>query len=398
MLAGRRILLGLSGGIASYKSCYLARALTERGALVTTVMTRGAAEFVGPATFEALTHQPVLRSVWEPGHALDHVRLAQESDLIVVAPATAHVIARAAQGLADDLLTTILVAATVPILMAPAMNDAMFAHPATQANLATLESRGVRFVGPDAGALAEGPSNLPGRMSEPDVILAHVLRLLAGSGPLSGRRVVVTAGPTREAIDPIRFLSNRSSGRMGHRLAEVAWERGADVTLITGPTALPAPVGARVVRIETTRELEDAVRRELPQADVLIMAAAPSDYRPSSASETKRPRSTGDWSLLLEPTADILSATRAVRKAGSIIVGFALETGEALAKGRTKLEQKGLDLIVINDALEPGAGFEVDTNRVTIVSKTQDEWDLPLQSKRDVAVGILERVERYLVP
>ncbi|HSM17274.1 MAG TPA: bifunctional phosphopantothenoylcysteine decarboxylase/phosphopantothenate--cysteine ligase CoaBC [Gemmatimonadales bacterium] len=398
MLAGRRVLLGLSGGIASYKSCYLARALTERGALVTTVMTRGAAEFVGPATFEALTHQPVLRSVWEPGHALDHVRLAQESDLIVVAPATAHVIARAAQGLADDLLTTILVAATVPILMAPAMNDAMFAHPATQANLATLESRGVRFVGPDAGALAEGPSSLPGRMSEPDVILAHVLRLLAGSGPLSGRRVVVTAGPTREAIDPIRFLSNRSSGRMGHRLAEVAWERGADVTLITGPTALPAPVGARVVRIETTRELEDAVRRELPQADVLIMAAAPSDYRPSSASETKRPRSTGDWSLPLEPTADILSATRAVRKAGSIIVGFALETGDALAKGRTKLEQKGLDLIVINDALEPGAGFDVDTNRVTIVSKTQDEWDLPLQSKRDVAVGILERVERYLVP
>jgi phosphopantothenoylcysteine decarboxylase/phosphopantothenate--cysteine ligase len=398
VLAGRRVLLGLSGGIASYKSCYLARALTERGALVTTVMTRGAAEFVGPATFEALTHQPVLRSVWEPGHALDHVRLAQESDLIVVAPATAHVIARAAQGLADDLLTTILVAATVPILMAPAMNDAMFAHPATQANLATLESRGVRFVGPDAGALAEGPSSLPGRMSEPEVILAHVLRLVAGSGPLSGRRVLVTAGPTREAIDPIRFVSNRSSGRMGHRLAEVAWERGADVTLITGPTALPAPVGARVVRIETTDELEEAVRRELPQADVLIMAAAPSDYRPTSASDTKRPRSTGDWSLQLEPTADILGATRAVRKTGSIIVGFALETGDAVAKGRTKLEQKGLDLIVINDALEPGAGFDVDTNRVTIVSKTHDEWDLPLQSKRDVAVGILQRVERYLVP
>ena len=397
MLEGRRVLLGLSGGIASYKSCFLARALTERGALVTTVMTRGAAEFVGPATFEALTHQPVLRSVWEPGHALDHVRLAQQSDLIVVAPATAHVIARAAHGLADDLLTTILVAATVPILMAPAMNDAMFAHPATQANLATLESRGVLFVGPDVGALAEGPSSQPGRMSEPDVILAHVLRVMARSGPLSGRRVLVTAGPTREAIDPIRFLSNRSSGRMGHRLAEVAWERGADVTLITGPTSLPAPVGARVVRIETTSELEDAVRRELPQADVLIMAAAPSDYRPSSASDTKRPRSTGEWSLVLEPTADILGATRAARKAGSIIVGFALETGNALAKGRTKLEQKGLDLIVINDALEPGAGFDVDTNRVTIVSRTGDERALPLQSKRDVALGILEQVERYLV-
>jgi phosphopantothenoylcysteine decarboxylase/phosphopantothenate--cysteine ligase len=235
-------------------------------------------------------------------------------------------------------------------------------------------------------------------MSEPDVILAHVLRVLARSGPLSGRHVLVTAGPTREAIDPIRFLSNRSSGRMGHRLAEVAWERGADVTLITGPTQLPAPVGARVVRIETTGELEDAVRRELPQADVLIMAAAPSDYRPSSASDTKRPRSTGEWSLLLEPTTDILGATRAARKAGSIIVGFALETGNALAKGRTKLQQKGLDLIVINDALEPGAGFDVDTNRVTIVSRAGDEWDLPLQSKRDVALGILERVERSLVP
>jgi len=397
VLEGRRVLLGLSGGIASYKSCYLARAMTERGALVTTIMTRGASEFVGPATFEALTHQPVLRSVWEPGHALDHVRLAQESDLIVIAPATAHVIARAAQGLADDLLTTILVAATAPILMAPAMNDAMFAHPATQANLAILRSRGVMFVGPETGALAEGPSSLPGRMSEPEVILAHILRSLAPDGPLSGRRVLITAGPTREAIDPIRFVSNRSSGRMGHHLAEAAWQRGADVTLITGPTALPAPVGSRVVRIETTGELEDAVRRELPQADVLIMAAAPSDYRPTSASDTKRPRSTGDWSLELEPTADILSATRAARKKGSIVVGFALETGDALAKGRTKLEQKGLDLIVINDALEPGAGFDVDTNRVTIVSKTGEEWDLPLQSKREVAAGILQRVERFLV-
>jgi phosphopantothenoylcysteine decarboxylase/phosphopantothenate--cysteine ligase len=371
VLEGRRVLLGVSGGIASYKSCYLARALAERGAQVTTVMTRGAAEFIGPATFEALTHQPVLRSIWEPGHALDHVRLAQESELIIVAPATAHVIARAAQGLADDLLTTILVAATVPVLLAPAMNAAMFAHPATEANLATLRSRGVFMVGPDIGSLAEGPSEQPGRMSEPDVILAHATRLLAGQGPLAGARVVITSGPTREAIDPIRFLSNRSSGRMGHRLAEVAWERGA--------------------------ELEEVVRRELPDADVLIMAAAPADYRPTHPQAEKRARGTGEWSLALEPTSDILSTTRFARKEGSVVVGFALETGDAVAKGKAKLERKGLDFIVINDALEEGAGFDVDTNRVTILAKNGERWNLPLQSKRAVAAAILDRVERQRV-
>ena len=397
MLEGHRVLLGVSGGIASYKSCYLARALAERGALVTTVLTRGAAEFVGSATFEALTHQPVLRSIWEPGHALDHVRLAQESELIVVAPATAHLIARAAQGLADDLLTTILLAATVPVLLAPAMNDAMFAHPATQANLAALRSRGISLVGPDLGSLAEGPSEQPGRMSEPDVILAHITRLLAGRGPLASARVVITSGPTREAIDPIRFLSNRSSGKMGHRLAEVAWERGAEVTLVSGPSALPPPVGVRVERVETTQELEEVVRRELPDADVLIMAAAPADYRPADSQVEKRPKGAGEWSLALEPTSDILSSTRSARKEGSVIVGFALETGDAVTKGQAKLEQKGLDFIVINDALEPGAGFDEDTNRVTILAKNGERWDLPLQSKREVAAAILDRVERYHV-
>lgn len=394
MLEGRRVLLGVSGGIASYKSCYLARALAECGALVTTVMTRGAAEFIGPATFEALTHQPVLRSIWEPGHALDHVRLAQESELIIVAPATAHVIARAAQGLADDLLTTILVAATVPVLLAPAMNDAMFAHPATEANLATLRSRGIFLVGPEIGSLAEGPSERPGRMSEPEVILAHATRLLAGQGPLAGARVVVTSGPTREALDPIRFLSNRSSGKMGHRLAEVAWERGADVTLVSGPSALSPPVGVRLVSVETTRELEAVVKQELPDADVLIMAAAPADYRPADSLAEKRTRGAGEWSLALEPTSDILSATRSARKKGSVIVGFALETGDAVSKAQAKLERKGLDFIVVNDALERGAGFDVDTNRVTILAKSGERWDLPLQSKRDVAAAILDRVER----
>jgi len=281
--------------------------------------------------------------------------------------------------------------------MAPAMNDAMFAHPATQANLAALRARGVTFVGPEVGPLAEGPSSLPGRMSEPEVILAHVVRGLTGTGPLTRRRVLVTAGPTREAIDPIRFMSNRSSGRMGYRLAEVAWERGAEVTLVAGPSALPDPPGVRVVRVETTSDLEAAVARELPGADVLIMAAAPADYRPSVGSDTKRPRGAGEWSLLLEPTPDVLNATRGARKDGCIVVGFALETGQAVPKGRAKLEHKALDLIVINDALEPGAGFDVDTNRVTIVSKSGETWDLPLQSKRDVAAAILDRVERYRV-
>jgi phosphopantothenoylcysteine decarboxylase/phosphopantothenate--cysteine ligase len=359
-------------------------------------MTRGACEFVGPSTFEALTHQPVLRSIWEPGHALDHVRLAQESELIVVAPATAHVIARAAQGLADDLLTTILVAATVPVLLAPAMNDAMFAHPATQANLETLQARGISTVGPDVGPLAEGPSAEPGRMSEPDVILAHATRLLARPGPITGARIVITAGPTREAIDPIRFLSNRSSGKMGHRLAEVAWERGAEVTLVTGPSALPPPVGVRLERVETTQELEEAVRRELPDADVLIMAAAPADYRPAQTEAEKRAREAGRWVLALEPTADILTTTRSARKEGCVIVGFALETGDAVTKGQAKLERKDLDLIVINDALEPGAGFDVNTNRVTILGKNGQRFDIPLQSKRDVAAAILDRVEQHV--
>ncbi len=401
MLAGRHVVLGVSGGIASYKSCLLARALTEQGARVTTVLTRGATEFVGPATFEALTHRPVLRSVWDPGHALDHITLAQDSDLIIVAPATAHVIARAAQGLADDLLTTMLVAATVPVVLAPAMNDDMLAHPATARNLEQLRARGMTIVGPEIGPLAEGPSERPGRMSEPDTILAHAARVVVrseGTG-LDGKRLLITAGPTREAIDPIRFISNRSSGKMGHRVAEVAWERGAEVTLITGPTTEPPPVGVTVVPVETAAQLAAAVRRALPRADVLIMAAAPGDYRPTTQGETKRKREGGKtWTLELKATDDILLTTKADRKPGSVVVGFALETGDAVSKGQAKLTKKDLDLIVINDASEPGAGFDVDTNRVTILAKDGNRWDLPLTSKREVAGAILDRVERLLVP
>jgi phosphopantothenoylcysteine decarboxylase / phosphopantothenate---cysteine ligase len=380
--AGRHVVLGVSGGIASYKSCILARRLTEAGAAVDVVLTRGAAEFVGPLTFEGLTGRPVLASLWEPGRALAHVRLGQQADLIIVAPATAHLIARIAQGLADDVLTALVLARTAPLLLAPAMNDEMYARPETQANLEKLRTRGVAMVGPDVGALAEGPSERPGRMSEPETILAHAARLLR-AGRLRGMKVIVTAGPTRESIDPVRVVTNRSSGKMGYRVAEAAWERGAEVVLITGPVALADPIGVTVRRAESTQQMEDAVRAELPAADVLVMAAAPADFRPSSPSEGKRPRVDGALAVPMEPTSDVLDATRGLRKSGSMIVGFALETGDALAKGLAKLERKGLDLIVVNDALEPGAGFEKDTNRVALLGRDGTRQILPLQSNFD---------------
>jgi phosphopantothenoylcysteine decarboxylase/phosphopantothenate--cysteine ligase len=394
--SGRHVVLGVSGGIASYKSCFLARQLTEAGARVDVILTQGAAAFVRPVVFEALTGRPVLTSLWERDEALSHVRLGHQADLIVVAPATAHLIARAAQGMADDLLTTLLLARTAPVLLAPAMNDEMFAHPATQANLKTLQERGVAVVGPDVGPLAEGPSDRPGRMSEPETIIAHAARLLESRGKLAGKRVVVTAGPTREALDPVRFISNRSSGKMGYRLAEAAWRRGASVLLISGPVSLEAPAGMVVQRVETTAQMANAVRLALPSTDLLIMAAAPADYRPAQVEPAKRPRSDGPVSIALEATPDILGSTRDARKPGSFIVGFALETGNALARGQEKLEKKGLDLIVVNDATEPGAGFEVETNRVTLISRGARRRGRPLMSKDKVADAILDQIESRL--
>jgi phosphopantothenoylcysteine decarboxylase/phosphopantothenate--cysteine ligase len=394
--AGRHVVLGVAGGIASYKSCILARRLVEAGARVDVVMTRSAAEFVGPVTFEALTGRRVLTSLWEPGAALSHIRLAQAADLIIVAPATANLIARLTQGIADDLLTTLLLARTAPLVVAPAMNDEMWASPETQGNVAALARSGATLVGPEVGALAEGPSERPGRMSEPETILAHAARALRSKGPLAGRRVVVTAGPTREPIDPVRVVTNRSSGKMGYRLAEAAWERGAEVVLVTGPVELAAPVGVRIRKVETTAELEESLRDELPTTDVLVMAAAPADYRPTDPSGTKRPRSDGALAIPFEPTTDILGATKGSRRPGSVIVGFALETGDAVAKGKAKLERKDLDLIVVNDALEPGAGFEVDTNRVAILDRDGGAQVLPLASKREVAERILDAVEARL--
>ena len=396
-LAGRHVVLGVSGGIACYKSCTLARRLTEAGATVDVIMTAAAAEFVRPVTFEALTGRPVLTSLWERGHALAHIDLAKHPDLVIVAPATASVLARAAMGMADDLLTTLLLArADRPVLAAPAMNDAMYANPATTANIATLTKRGWHFVGPEIGALAEGPSERPGRMSEPEAIFAAAERLLGhgNTSKWSGKRVVVTAGPTREHLDPVRVITNPSSGRMGYALAEAARARGADVVLVTGPTELTPPSGLATTHVETTAEMQHALESLVPNADALIMSAAPADYRPTSREAKKRPRAAGPLTVELEATPDILGSLE--RRKGMVVVGFALETGNGLANARSKMQNKALDFVILNDATEPGAGFEVTTNRVTILGRNGTQVDLPLLPKRDVAERILDVVEEAL--
>jgi phosphopantothenoylcysteine decarboxylase/phosphopantothenate--cysteine ligase len=394
-VAGRHVALGVSGGIACYKSCALARRLVEDGAVVDVILTASATEFVRPVTFEALTGRPVLTSLWERDRSLAHIELAREPDLVILAPATANVIARAALGLADDLLTALLLARTGPVLAAPAMNDAMYAHPATRANLKTLGARGWHFVGPEIGALAEGPSDRPGRMSEPEAILAAAARLLAQGGRLRGRTVVITAGPTREHLDPVRVITNPSSGRMGYALAAAAYTRGAEVILIAGPSELSLPIGVAAHRVETTEEMQRAVQALVKNADLLIMAAAPADYRPAASGTTKRPRANGRVTLELEATPDILGTLE--RPTGCVVVGFALETGgDGVTRARAKLREKQLDYIILNDALEPGAGFEVATNRVTIIGKGGEPVELPLLPKRDVAERILDAVEQAL--
>jgi phosphopantothenoylcysteine decarboxylase/phosphopantothenate--cysteine ligase len=396
---GRHVVLGVSGGIACYKSCTLARRLTEAGATVDVVLTAAAAEFVRPLTFEALTGRPVLTSLWERGRALAHIDLAKDPDLVIVAPATANILARAAMGMADDLLTALLLARSDrPVLAAPAMNDDMYGHPATAANIQTLTQRGWHFVGPEIGALAEGPSERPGRMSEPETIFAAAERLVGGASAnkskWSGKRVVVTAGPTREHLDPVRVITNPSSGRMGYALAEAARARGAEVVLVTGPTELVPPAGLHTTRVETTEDMQRALQGLVPNADALIMSAAPADYRPKGQSEKKRPRANGALTVELEATPDILGSLK--RPKHMVVVGFALETGNGLANARSKMQNKSLDFVILNDALEPGAGFEVTTNRVTILGRNGTQVDLPLLPKRDVADRILDVVEQAL--
>jgi phosphopantothenoylcysteine decarboxylase/phosphopantothenate--cysteine ligase len=392
--AGARVVLGVTGGIASYKSAWLARLLTKAGATVDVVMTSAAREFVGAITFEALTGRPVHSNIFEDGRALEHVKLGRDSDAIVVAPATADFLARAATGQAGDLLGAVLLAAKAPVLLVPAMNDQMWAHAQTQANVARLRELGYQILEPETGDLAAGEGAGPGRMPEPEVIFSCVARLLEKRQSLVGVNVLVTAGPTRESVDPVRFISNRSSGKMGVAIAEAAWRRGASVTLVAGPLEVAVPAGVRVERVETTAEMSDAVGRLLPAKDVLIMAAAPADFRPAHTSIDKIKRTTGTKSIELEPTADILATTRDRRKKDATVVGFALETRELIMNAERKLAEKSLDLVVANDALEPGAGFSGDTNKVTFLFPDGSRESLAMMSKVAVADEILDRVER----
>ena len=359
-------------------------------------MTRAATEFVGAVTFEALTGRPVHTGLFDAGRALDHIKLVREASAIVVAPATADFLARAATGQADDLLTACLLAARCPVLLVPAMNDQMWAHGQTRLNVVHLQELGYAVLQPDSGALAAGEGSGPGRMPEPEAIFAYVGRLLERTGPLAGRRVLVTAGPTREPIDPVRFISNHSSGKMGVAVARAAWRRGAAVDLIAGPLTIAAPLGATVHSVESTEDMASAVERLLPEADVLVMAAAPADFRPQSAAGSKIKKTSAPESLALAPTPDILKATRGARRPGSVIVGFALETERAIEGGQEKLAAKDLDLIVVNDAMEAGAGFGVDTNRVTLLVRDGSQECLPLMSKDEVADAILDRVEEMI--
>ena len=392
----RRILLGVTGGIACYKSVTLARRLTQAGAAVDVVLTHSAREFVGPVTFEAVTGRPVYEALEAQGHALDHIHLARSADLVLIAPATADLVARAAAGRADDLLTAILLATGAPVLLFPAMNDRMWAHPQVRRNVAHLRELGYTVVDPDEGPLAEGEADGPGRMPEAETIFDHAGRMLEAKGALEGTHVVVTAGATREAIDPVRFVSNHSSGRMGTAVAAAAWRRGARVTLVAGPLSVGVPTGPHVVHVTTTMEMHHAVASLLPDADVLVMAAAPSDFRAAGASDRKIKRGSGDLSVELTPNPDILRETADRRRAGSVTVGFALETDDVMANARGKLASKNVDLLVVNDAREAGAGFGVETNRVTILHREGGEDVLPLLSKYHVADEILDRVESRL--
>jgi len=393
------VVLGVTGGIAAYKAVQLARDLTRLGAEVDAVLTASAQEFVRPLTFEAVTGRPVRSDLFAADGPALHILLARQAEVVCVAPATADLIARAAQGRADDLLTTLLLATRAPVILCPAMNDRMYEHPQTRANLDHAASAlGYRVVGPEVGPLAYGEGEGPGRMVEPAEIVEQIGRALGEDPRYRGRSVLVTAGPTREPIDPVRFVGNRSSGRMGDALARAAWRRGAEVTLVSGPTSLPDPPGVDVVRVETAREMHETVRERIGEADLSVFAAAVADFRPARAHAEKLKRSsTGsqlDLSLAANP--DIAAATRSLRRAGSVAVGFALETGDLLANAKEKLEAKGFDLLVANDATEEGAGFEVETNRVTILAEEGDAEELPVLSKDEVAERILDRAGELL--
>ena len=392
-LEGRQVVLGVTGGIAAYKACELTSRLRKAGAQVYVIMTKNACEFVAPLTFETLSNHPVATdtfdrpATWE----VEHIALAKRAEVFVIAPATANILAKMAHGIADDMLSTTVLATRAPVLAAPAMNTGMWENAATRENVKTLVSRGVRFVGPEGGFLACGDTGA-GRMSEPTRIFDAIAELLNPKQDMKGLRVVVTAGPTQEKIDPVRYISNRSSGKMGYAIAEAAARRGADVTLVTGPVRLETPQGVRAVPIQSTQDLLEAMAACCPEADVVIQAAAPADFTPAEvAGEKIKKQGDGDLVLTLRQTPDVAAQVGRMKHPGQTLVGFAAETNDVLRNAEGKLAKKNLDMIVANDVTAPGAGFDVDTNIVTFLTRSGMET-LPCLPKKQVAEELLDRV------
>lgn len=393
VLEGKKIILGITGGIPAYKSADLASKLVQAGAQVFVVMTKAAQEFITPLTFRALTGQPVRTEIFEPASPfpLQHISLAQMADVVVIAPATANTIAKLAAGLADEMLCLTVLSTKAPIILAPAMDSDMYENPATQENLSKLKARGFHIFGPAYGRLASGRIGW-GRMEEPERIIGFIRWVLGKSGDLAGKKIVVTAGGTQEPIDPVRHISNPSSGKMGYAIAEAGRDRGAQVVLISAPTYLPDPVGVEVIKVRTTEQMKEAVERAVVGCDALIMAAAVSDYRPKKVAESKIKKIEETFILELERTPDILGEVR-----GDFIrVGFAAESENLIENASKKLMEKNLDFIVANDITQPDSGFGADTNRVVIIDKEGKIESLPLLPKLEVAYRVLDRVALYL--
>ena len=392
MLAGRRIILGVTGGIAAYKAVLLCRLLVDAGAHVIPVMTESAQKFVGRATFDALASEPVRTSIFDDPDPIPHTTLGQTADLIVVAPATARSIGSYASGISNDLLTATLVATRAPVVVCPAMHTEMWEHAAVQNNLETLKSRGVTVVAPEEGRLAGGDLG-SGRLADPEKVF-DVIKEILTTGDLNGRKVVITAGGTREAIDPVRYVGNRSTGKQGYAIAEAAVARGAEVTLIS-TVAVEAPPGVQLISVESAAQMHEAVL-EQADADVIVMAAAVADFRPVETSDSKIKKDGGPPDLRLEATADILFDLGAAKRQGQIIVGFAAETDDLIAHAQNKLERKNVDVIVANDVSAPKVGFAYETNEVTILEANGSQRHVSLRSKRQIADEVLDTVAETL--
>ncbi|MBQ9252670.1 MAG: bifunctional phosphopantothenoylcysteine decarboxylase/phosphopantothenate--cysteine ligase CoaBC [Clostridia bacterium] len=398
-LTGREIVLGVTGGIAAYKSADLVSRLRHLGAKVSVIMTKNATEFVAPLTFQTLSANQVTVDTFQAPEYwnVEHVALAKRAEIFVIAPATANILAKMAYGIADDMLSTTVLATKAPVLVAPAMNTGMWTAEATRENVALLRRRGVHFVGPGNGILACGDTG-DGRMSEPVDIVAAIDSILHPRKDLEGKKVLVTAGATRERLDPVRFLTNDSSGKMGFALVEAARDRGAEVTLVKGSTTAAVPEAVRVVPIESTEDLLRVMEVEAPNQDIVIQAAAPADYRPEEVSTRKIKKQKGEEFLLrLVETPDVAKAIGAKKREGQIFVGFAAETDHLIEHAEAKLAKKGLDMIVANDVTQPGAGFGVDTNIATLITR-EGKIECPLQTKRELAEEILDQVLKIQKP